>query len=209
MGSSSIKISCVFKIRIHNICKSSPILGWRWPTWCCRWPKWCFMNSLFLLHWFRKKILNFLAWEIDKSKKPVNLGLQLSVFPHMAHTICAMYSYIQNQNQYSRIQYREMYGSQLYSQLFSSRGFLSMWTVLFLLLIFAVLVAGVQRSLALHAWLWYKSISNEIILPPQLIVEIDKLDKRVEGSTQTKRSNMLTEQTVNLCYFIALKESLY
>lgn len=35
----------------------------------------------------------------DKSKNPVNLGLQLTVFPHMAHTICALYSYIQNQNQ--------------------------------------------------------------------------------------------------------------
>lgn len=34
----------------------------------------------------------------DKSKKTVNLGLELSVFPHMACTICAMYSYIQNQN---------------------------------------------------------------------------------------------------------------
>lgn len=41
----------------------------------------------------------------------------------------------------------EMYESQLHSQLFSNRGFLDMWTVLFLLFIFAVLAAGIQRSL--------------------------------------------------------------
>lgn len=48
----------------------------------------------------------------------------------------------------SRVQYREeMYESQLYSQLFSNRGSLGMRTVFFLLLIFAVLVAGIQRTL--------------------------------------------------------------
>jgi len=74
------------------------------------------MNAVFLSHWFWKEILNVLAWEIDESKNLFNPELQLSIFPHTAHTICAMYSHIQKQNHYSRIQYREeMYRSQLYS----------------------------------------------------------------------------------------------